>query len=371
MKSSQRQTIHKEDRYTTGLLLVNLGSPDNPDGKSIKRYLKQFLQDRRVIEVPTVIWFFILRLIILPLRSNKVAKLYASVWTAKGAPLVAGTQELSEQLKKHYENNAKHRNIDVSWAMRYGSPSISQTLKRWQQHGIERMIVLPLYPQYAASTCATVFDQIAKDLSTARWLPHMHFINGYHDHKLYIKAIADSIQATERTNNKNSLLLLSFHGLPRSMLEKGDPYYCFCHASARLIAEELKLNDEQWQLCFQSRFGKQPWLQPYTDTTLQQLPKKGIKKVRVVCPGFSIDCLETLEEIAIQNKELFIKSGGEEFEYIPCLNQTSKQQELLQSLIDPILEAWEKTDKKRQQITGDQRSQLYKQEAAQLNNQPH
>lgn len=368
MRPSQQSTDHSKQQYTTGLLLVNLGSPDKPNAASVRRYLTQFLQDRRVIEVPVIVWFFILRCVILPLRSGKVAKLYASVWTAKGAPLIVGTQALAEQLTQHYTN--KRSDIDVSWAMRYGSPSISQTLKRWQQQGIERMIVLPLYPQYAASTCATVFDQIAKDLSAVRWLPHMHFINGYHDHKLYIKAIADSIQTANSSTNP-AYLLLSFHGLPQSMLQQGDPYYCFCHTSARLIAAQLQLNDDQWQLCFQSRFGKQPWLQPYTDITLQQLASQGIQKIRIACPGFAIDCLETLEEIVVQNRDIFIKAGGTSFEYIPCLNQAPAQTELLESLVEPILQSWETTEKNRQLTTDSQRLPLYKKAIDQLNKPSH
>ena len=295
---------HTRTRETllTGILLVNLGSPEQPTPASIRRYLKEFLHDRRVVEVPRYLWFFILRCIILPLRSARVARLYASVWTDEGAPLVVGTRQLAEKLKKKNRN----KNIQIGWAMRYGQPSLMKVLDEWQQQGLRRLIVIPLYPQYAASTTATIFDQLADHFKQQPWLPQIHFISGYHDHQLYIRAIANSIR---RSSDSSHYLLLSFHGLPQFMLEQGDPYYCFCHASARLIAQELGLEDNQWQLTFQSRFGRQPWLQPYTDKVLEQLPCQGIDTVRIACPGFAIDCLETLEETVITNRDVFFCIG--------------------------------------------------------------
>ncbi len=316
----------------TGILLLNLGTPDHCDPRAVRRYLRQFLSDPRVVEIPRPLWWLILNGVILPLRAKKSARLYQSIWTPHGSPLLAESQQIADAL--HNKLQQQHvPDCQVSLAMRYGNPSIASVLADLKKNGIEKLIVLPLYPQYAAATVASCFDEVTAILRTWRAIPECHFIAGYADHPAYINAIANSIKAYQQTEDPADYFLFSFHGIPKRSIDLGDPYYQQCQISAQLIAEQLKLRQSQWQLVFQSRFGKAQWLTPYCDQTLQSLPQQGYKKVAVVCPGFAVDCLETLQEINIENRELFLESGGEQFDYIPALNHSDLQIELLFNLI--------------------------------------
>ncbi|HEX5635639.1 MAG TPA: ferrochelatase, partial [Gammaproteobacteria bacterium] len=299
-----------------GVLLVNLGSPQAPTTSAVRRYLAEFLWDRRVVEIPRLIWWLILHVIILRIRPSKSARKYRSVWTDEGSPLIAiscrQAQAIEKQLQKQIRGSAI---VDV--AMRYGEPSIAKGLQGLRQAGARRLLVLPLYPQYSATTTASVFDAVTEELRNWRWLPDMRFINTYHDQPGYINALSKSVQRHwEKAGRKPQLLLFSFHGIPQAYVDKGDPYFCYCQKTARLVAEKLSLADNQWKVTFQSRFGKSPWLKPATDHTLMELAQQGIKTVDIICPGFSADCLETLEEIKIENREIFLENGGVDFGYI-------------------------------------------------------
>lgn len=314
----------------TGILMVNLGTPDAPTPKALRRYLKEFLSDPRVVEVPRPIWWLILHGIILPFRAPKSAKAYASVWTEEGSPLLTLSKRLSAGLQKHLSQSLPR--VTVMLAMNYGKPSIDQAIDRLRAENIQRLLILPLYPQYSATTTASVFDRVTRSLSRLRWLPEVRFINDYHHEPAWLDAIADSIAAHHKVHGRAEKLLFSFHGIPRRNLMAGDPYHCQCHASARMIAERLELPDDAWQISFQSRLGKAEWLKPYTDQTVRKLARDGVKRIQVVCPGFAIDCLETLEEIAEENREEFIHAGGEALEYIPCLNESDAHIRMLAEL---------------------------------------
>ncbi len=313
----------------TGLLLTNLGSPDAPTPGAVRRYLAEFLSDRRVIELPRWLWLPLLHGIILRVRPPKVARAYAEVWSDDGAPLITTTRAqaaaLSEQLGERYA---------VEIAMRYGEPSINHGLERLRARGCEKIIVLPLYPQYAGATSGTTFDAVAAALTRWRHVPALHFISDYHDHPGYLDALATSIAEARRGDASPAHLLFSFHGLPQRYADAGDPYPQQCHATARAVAERLGLHEGQWRLTFQSRFGREPWLQPYTDVTLAELPSQGITALDVVCPGFAADCLETLEEIAEEGRETFLAAGGQHFRYIPALNARPDHITALAALVD-------------------------------------
>ncbi len=313
----------------TGVLLVNLGSPAAPTRSAVRRYLKDFLSDPRVVNLPRVIWWLILHLLVLPFRSGKSAKSYRKIWTEKGAPLIIYTAQLTEKLALGF----KDRPIHVEMAMRYGQPEIPRKLQLFQQQAISRLIVIPLYPQYSSTTTASVFDEVSQFYGQEKFIPEFHFVNDYHQNPLYIKAVADRIKAEWSKTEKAGLLLLSFHGLPAKLSEWGDPYAEQCHCTAELIAEQLQLAEKDWKIVFQSRFGKAEWLQPYCVDTLRELPKTGIKRIDIVCPGFSVDCLETLEEINMTNKKIFLDAGGEYYHYIPALNADGNHVEILKSLI--------------------------------------
>ena len=333
------------------VLLVNLGSPTAPTPREVRRYLRQFLRDRRVVELPRVLWWCILNGIILPLRARPVARLYASIFTDKGSPLVTGTAALSEGLRTHL-----HQRAHVDYSMRYGQPSMDAVLGRWKARGIRKLIVLPLYPQYAASTTGTVFDKLARVLMQWRWIPDIRYINGYYDEPGYIEALAESVRSQRKPDHT---LVISFHGLPIAMLKKGDPYYCHCHKTARLLAARLGLPPESWRMTFQSRFGRDPWLQPYTDTTLEHMAQEGITKVQVVCPGFAIDCLETLEEIGVENRDIFLRAGGKSFDYIPCLNDSTAHQQLLATIVSRQLDSYSAHQPHSDEIDQTTRDALY------------
>jgi ferrochelatase len=313
----------------SGILLVNLGTPDAPTRSAVKRYLAQFLSDRRVVEIPRFIWWLLLHGLILPLRSGKSAAKYASIWTPEGSPLKVWTEKQAKLLPGFLAQRGY--DVEVVYAMRYGQPSVETALLELERRGCDRVLVLPLYPQYSAATTASVFDAVFDAAKTMRNVPELRFVKHYHDQSRFIGALAKSLLAHWEKNGRGEKLVMSFHGMPRRTLELGDPYHCECYKTARLLAERLRLPKEEVIVSFQSRFGKAEWLKPYTAPTLQQLAKQGVKRVDVICPGFTSDCLETLEEIAMEAKQDFLQAGGEAFYYIPCLNDSS---DWIESLAD-------------------------------------
>jgi ferrochelatase len=303
----------------TGILLVNLGTPDAPTPEAVRKYLREFLWDRRVVEIPRLPWWLILNFLVLPFRPGKVAKKYAAIWMPEGSPLRVYTLRQAQILKGGL-GERMDRFIPVAVGMRYGTPSIAEGLAKLRESAVERVVVIPLYPQYAASTTASVEDAVAKALRKWKPAPAVEVVHDFHDHPAYVKAIAKSVNDYWVKHGRPDKLLMSFHGLPRKSVERGDPYYDQCLESARLIATELGWNDERTVVSFQSRFGAQEWLQPYTAATLEELGRAGTGRVDVVCPGFAADCLETLEEIAIEGRSAFRNAGGKDFHYIPTTN---------------------------------------------------
>lgn len=302
-----------------GVLLVNLGTPPAPTAAALRPYLRQFLSDPRVIEIPRAVWWPILHLIILNTRPRKSAQKYASIWTPEGSPLLVYTKRQATLLKG-YLGERTRTPLLVDYAMRYGEPSVEQGILRLKAAGCDRLLVLPLYPQYAASSTGSVFDAVAATVKRLRNPPELRLIKHFHDHPGYIATLAESVRAHWATHGRPDRLIMSFHGVPRFTLEKGDPYHCECQKTARLLAENLGLAPDAWQVTFQSRFGRAEWLTPYTQPTLEALARQGVGRVDVICPGFVADCLETLEEIAVEAKTAFLAAGGREFHYIPCPN---------------------------------------------------
>ncbi|QDP00579.1 ferrochelatase [Thalassotalea sp. PS06] len=320
----------------TGVLLTNLGTPDAPTKGALRTYLREFLSDPRVVEIPRLVWMIILHGIILRIRPAKSAKLYESIWTEEGSPLLvhslAQKAKVTEKIKQAYGDN-----VVVDIAMRYGNPGIVPALKKFQQLGVKRIIVLPLYPQYAGPTTGSTFDKVVAEVKQWRYVPSLHFLSSYHDNPDYIDALANSISENFAANGTPDKLIMSFHGMPRLFLERGDPYYCFCHKTARLVAEKLGLVKEQYEMTFQSRFGKAEWLKPYTDDVLAELPGKGVKDVAVISPAFSVDCLETLEELEVESREVFMEAGGDKFRYIAALNDRDDHINALMGMLTPYL----------------------------------
>ena len=315
----------------TGILLVNLGTPDSTKWWDVRRYLKEFLSDKRVIEINPIIWKIILNLFILTLRPAKSAHAYKKIWfeETNESPLLYYTRSQSNRLAK----NIKSETAIIDFAMRYGNPSIKSKLNLLQNKGCENIIILPLYPQYAAATTATVCDEVYRCLMNMRWQPSLQIIPHYESEPLYIDALVKSIKnKIERINWKPDLIIASYHGIPKSYFDKGDPYQCYCQKTTRLIKE--KFSDIEIQTTFQSRFGPREWLKPYKDKTLESLPKQDKKNILVICPGFASDCVETLEEINIQGKESFLKNGGKNFDFIPCLNDNSDHIRLFEKLVN-------------------------------------
>ncbi|WGE62581.1 ferrochelatase [Actinobacillus equuli subsp. haemolyticus] len=310
-----------------GVLLANLGTPEEPTAPAVKRYLKQFLSDPRVIDLPKFKWQLILNGIILPKRSPKVAKLYREIWTEQGSPLLAISRQQQQALQDYF--NQQNQNVLVELGMSYGNPSIESATDRLIKAGVNKIIVLPLYPQYSSTTTASVLDAFARGLTQQRKIVPFEFIHSYHDDPLYIQALANTIQLAE-----DEKLLFSFHGIPKRYQTEGDFYPEHCEHTAQLVADKLSLADEQWLLTYQSRFGDEEWLQPYTDETLEKLPSQGVNKIAVICAGFSADCLETLEEIAEENKENFLNAGGQSYRYIPALNANADHIAALAKLIE-------------------------------------
>jgi len=331
----------------TGILVTNLGTPDAPTTSAVRRYLREFLSDPRVIEVPRLIWWPILHGIILTFRPPRSAAAYQKIWSEDGSPLLAISQRQVAGLKQRLADRVTGE-IEVTLGMRYGKPSIAEALERMRENGVRRVLVLPLYPQYAASTSGSTFDAVADALKRWRWLPDLHFVHHYHAEPGYIAALAESVREAWRERQPAERLLFSFHGLPRRYLDAGDPYHCECQRTARMLAEALELPEERWQVAFQSRVGREEWLRPYTDQTLMEWGKSGTKNVDVICPGFSADCLETLEEIAMQNTELFVQHGGESLHYIPALNDRDDHLDFLADLVARELGKWAATEPEKE-----------------------
>lgn len=323
----------------TGILLINLGTPDAPTAQALRPYLKQFLSNPRVVEISKWAWWPILNGIILNTRPKKSAEKYAQIWMPEGSPLKVHTARqtrlLQDTLAQHIQSP-----LMVEYAMSIGSPAIAEVLERMKQHGCERILVLPLYPQYAASSTASAFDEVFAQLKKMRNTPAIRTVKHYPDHPGYIAALAQNVRDYWTETGKPDKLVISFHGVPRFTLDKGDPYHCECQKTGRLLAEALELDAGKYQICFQSRFGRAEWLSPYTAVTLEQLGKQNTRRVDVVCPGFVSDCLETLEEIAMEGKAIFIQAGGHEFHYIPCLNERDDWIQALADIALANLQGW-------------------------------
>ena len=314
----------------TGVLIINLGTPNSTSWLDIRRYLKEFLSDKRVIEVNPIVWQIILNVFILTFRPSKTAKAYKEIWMKDKniSPLLYYTQKQAEKLS----STMSEKDLIIDYAMRYGNPSIRSKIATLHKRGCENLIILPLYPQYAAATTATVCDEVYRTLMKMRWQPSLKIVPHYESDPLYIEALVNSLnKKIKEINWKPDLILASYHGIPQKYFDKGDPYHCYCHKTTRLISE--KFTSIEIMTTFQSRFGPEKWLQPYTDKTLESLPREGKKNILAICPGFSSDCVETLEEIQIQGKESFLDSGGENFDMVPCLNDNDDHIVLLKSLI--------------------------------------
>lgn len=316
----------------TVVILTNLGTPEDNTRPAVRKFLKQFLSDKRVVEIPSLVWWFILNLVILPFRSKTALEAYNAIWTDEGSPLMSISRKQQQGLQRRLGDGIK-----VELMMRYGDPSFSSVIQSLLQQDYRKFIVLPLYPQNSATTTATTFDHMADQFRNTRAVPDVTFISDYHGDPGYINALAASIQEHWKAQQRQRFLLMSFHGLPQRNIDKGDPYYDQCLGSAHLLATILGLSSDQWGISFQSRFGKQEWIKPYTSQTLQEMAKKGLKEVDVVCPGFSVDCLETLEEIQLQNRDVFLENGGQEYLYIPCLNDREDHIDMMAHLVKPYL----------------------------------
>lgn len=312
------------------ILIVNLGSPEKLTVRAVRRFLRQFLSDPRVVNLPRSLWWLMLNFIILPFRPRKSAKAYAKVWTDRGSPLTYLTQDLTDKVASHFRQDP---HISVQMAMSYGSPSLNKQLRELKKKQCQQITIVPLYPQYSSTTTASVFDAVATELMQWRYVPELNFISDFHQHPLYISGIASSVQQAWAEQGQGELLLMSFHGLPDLLTKKGDPYYYQCLKTAELIAAQLNLKESAWRVVFQSRFGRAKWLQPYCIETLMALPQEGFKSIDIICPGFVIDCLETLEEINMANKDIFIKAGGQQYQYISALNDSEASVKLMLDLI--------------------------------------
>jgi len=339
MKYRGTPDFDHEQTPHTGVLITNLGTPEAPSKGALRPYLKQFLSDPRVVEVPRLLWWLILNGIILNVRPARSAEAYQTVWTEEGSPLLFHTQAQAEGVETRLREQFGGRVI-VEFGMRYGNPSIAGGIQRLVDRGARQLLVLPLYPQYSGPTGGSTFDAVAEDFRKRRWLPDFQFVASYHDQPGYIAAIADSVREHWATHGRADKLLFSYHGEPRRYLDEGDPYHCQCLKTTRLVAESLELSEGDYLTSFQSRFGREEWLKPYTDETLRDLAGSGTKSVQVICPGFSADCLETIEEIGEENREYFEEAGGERYEYIPCLNATDRHLDFLASLCAERLAPW-------------------------------
>jgi ferrochelatase len=321
-----------------GVLLVNLGTPDAPTPRAVRRYLAEFLSDARVVEAPRLLWWLALHGVILRVRPRRSARAYARIWTEQGSPLLVHSQALAQALQRRLAQQFGDR-ILVGLAMSYGLPSIAATLEHLRQQNVRRLLVLPLYPQFSATTTGSIFARVTAELARWRWMPELRFVNEYHDDEAYLAAVADSIAAHWRTHGRKHLLF-SFHGIPQRYFLAGDPYHCQCQATARRVATRLGLAATEWSVGFQSRFGREPWLEPYTDALLEAYARSGPKDLTVVCPGFAVDCLETLEEIGERGRAAFLAAGGTAFDCVPCLNSGESHVRLLEALLARHAHGW-------------------------------
>ena len=321
-----------------GVLITNLGTPDAPNKKELKVYLNQFLSDPRVIELPKILWQILLKLVILQIRPSKSAEAYKQIWTDKGSPLLDIANRQLNKIQSSF--SSKNENIVFEVGMRYGNPSIPDALLKLQKKQVRRLLVLPMYPQYCAATTGSTFDEVTNVLQKWRWIPEMRFINQYFEEKNYIEALSNSIKSFWKKTSKPQKIIFSYHGIPKRYLTNGDPYHCFCLKTTRLVKEQMGLSDDEIMTTFQSRFGREEWLKPYTSETLKELPKQGIKNIHIISPGFSSDCLETLEELEEENKEYFMESGGENYHYIPCLNDHDDHIDVFVNLIKKHIQGW-------------------------------
>ncbi|MGD8927511.1 MAG: ferrochelatase [Lysobacterales bacterium] len=318
----------------TGVLLANLGTPDAPERRPVAKFLREFLSDRRVVDLPRIFWLPLLYLVIIPFRSGRSAAAYRKIWWPEGSPLLVLTERLADRLRGVLSGA-----MPVEVGMRYRGPSIADGLSRLKEAVTDSVVVLPMYPQYSDTTTASIYDAVDAALGQMGWQPRVHRIDDYHDHPAWVEAVANSIRTFQQEHGAADKLLFSLHGIPQRYVRQGDPYQAQCEASVRAIAAALGLDEGRWLLTYQSRVGREPWLQPYTDLTLEALARDGVKSVQVVCPGFAVDCLETLEEIAMQNRELFEAAGGEKLEYIPALNDSEAQVELYRRLVEEAASA--------------------------------
>ena len=328
MKFKGEQNFQHENEQKKGVLIAYLGTPDSPDVLSVRRYLKEFLSDPRIIEVPKIIWWFILNIFILNFRSFNSARLYKSIWTDGGSPLLVNCLKIKEKVQKSLPSN-----YQVALGMRYGNPSIKSALNELKDANCRDIQVITLFPHYSATTVGSIFDAVSTEIKSWRWVPSVKFLNSYHDNPLLIEILSERIKKSFDSQGKPDKLVFSYHSIPKKYFDSGDPYHCLCQKTSRLIAEKLSLDEKDYITAFQSRFGPSEWLKPYTSETMKSLPKEGIKSVQVVSPGFGVDNLETLQEIDIENKEYFEDAGGENFHYIPCLNDDDDHVEFLISLI--------------------------------------
>ena len=338
MPFSPEPTFSHGQTPRTAVLLCNLGTPDEPTPKAVRRYLAEFLSDHRVVEIPRLLWMLILHGIILRFRPAKSAAKYASIWTPEGSPLKLWTEKQAKLLQGWL--GQRNHQVKVRWAMRYGSTSIPSQLDAMKAEGVTRVLVVTAYPQYSGTTTASVFDAVYQWAQATRTLPELRFVNHYHDHADYIAALASSVERHWKKNGKPDKLVMSFHGVPERTLHLGDPYHCECFKTARLLGTKLGLNKDQYQVTFQSRLGRAKWLEPYTEPTLIAMGKAGVKRVDVLCPGFTSDCLETLEEINMEAREAFLHAGGKEFHYIPCLNDDPEWITALCNVTQQHLQGW-------------------------------
>lgn len=322
-----------------GVIITNLGTPDAPETGAVRRYLKEFLSDPRVVEAPRLLWWLVLNLVILRIRPARSAKAYRTVWTETGSPLLLHTSALAGALQAKMSERFGDE-VTLDFAMRYGKPSISEVTDRLLAQGVDKLLVLPLFPQYSGATGGSTFDAVGADLASRRRVPDLRFISDYHDHADYIGALVLSIRAYWAQHGKPEKLLFSYHGIPKRYCDEGDPYLEQCHTTTRLVAELLDLDEDSYLTVFQSRFGREEWLQPYTDETLKRLPAEGVESIQVICPGFSADCLETLEEIGVENRDYFLEAGGSQFGYIPCLNSDAEHVTALAQLLEEELAGW-------------------------------
>ena len=338
MRFNQEPSYRHGTVSKTAVILANLGTPDAPTPAAVRVYLKQFLSDPRVVEIPRLIWWLILNGIILPFRSRQSAHKYASIWTAEGSPLKVHTEKQAVLLNQKMAERGHA--VQVEYAMRYGNPGLPSVLEKLKQEGCDRILILPAYPQYSATTTASIFDEVFTHYTRVRNAPELRLIKHYHDDDAYIESLAASVRAHWQEHGRPDKLVMSFHGVPKRTLMLGDPYHCECYKTARLLTTKLGLSKDEFLVTFQSRFGKAEWLQPYTAPTLEKLAREGVKRVDLMCPGFTSDCLETLEEIAMEAKADFLAAGGTAFHYITCLNEAPQWIDAMADIVEQHTGGW-------------------------------